>query len=91
MCVHTNITLYHVIYSIRYYLRFHATAVDLGTCYPRIRRSTCILNIKIVRNPYNTTLLKLSWIKISYITLHTLAFIICLSQGLQSDRCGIRS
>jgi hypothetical protein len=28
---------YHVIYSVRYYLRFHVTAVALGTHYPWIR------------------------------------------------------
>jgi len=28
---------YHVIYSVRYYPRFHVTAVGLGTYYPRIR------------------------------------------------------
>jgi len=37
-----NITLYGVIYSVRYYPRFSVTAVGLGTYYPRIRRSTCI-------------------------------------------------
>ena len=36
---YTNITLYHVIYSVRYYPRFHVTAVGLGTYYPRIRGS----------------------------------------------------
>jgi len=31
-----NIMLFHVIlvYSLRYYLRFHATAVGFGTYYP---------------------------------------------------------
>jgi len=86
-----NITLYHVMYSIGYYPQFHVTVLGLGTYYPWIRRSACILNIKIVRNSYNTTLLKLNWIKVSYITLHTLAFVICLSQSLQSDRYSIRS
>jgi len=38
---YTNITLYHVIYSVRYYLRFHVTAVGLGTYYPRIWWSAC--------------------------------------------------
>jgi len=33
---YTNITLYHVIYSVRYYPRFHLTAVGLGTYYPLI-------------------------------------------------------
>jgi hypothetical protein len=28
---------YHVIYSVRYYLRFHVTAVGLGTYYPWVR------------------------------------------------------
>ena len=32
-----NITLYHIIYSIWYYLWFHITAVGLGTYYLRIR------------------------------------------------------
>ena len=39
---YTNITLYHVIYSVRYYPRFSVTAVGLGTYYPWIRRSTCM-------------------------------------------------
>jgi len=34
---HTNIISYHVIYSVRYYPRFHVTAVGLGTYYPWIR------------------------------------------------------
>jgi len=37
---------YHVIYSIQYYPWFHVTAVGLGTYYPRIRGSACILLIK---------------------------------------------
>jgi len=37
---YTNITLYGVIYSLRYYPRFSVTAVGLGTYYPQIRRST---------------------------------------------------
>ena len=37
-----TITLYHAIYSVRYYPRFSVTAVGLGTYYPWIRRSTCI-------------------------------------------------
>jgi hypothetical protein len=28
---------YHVIYSVRYYARFHVTAVGVGTYYPWIR------------------------------------------------------
>jgi hypothetical protein len=32
---------YHVIYSVRYYPRFHVTAVRLGTYYPWIRRHYC--------------------------------------------------
>ena len=39
---YTNITSYDVIYSVRYYLRFHITAVGLRTYYPWIWRSTCI-------------------------------------------------
>jgi len=35
---------YHVICSIRYYLRFHVTAVGLGTYYPWIRGSTCTIS-----------------------------------------------
>jgi len=38
---YTNITLYLVIYSVRYYPRFAVTAVGLGTYYPRIRRCAC--------------------------------------------------
>jgi len=40
----TNITLYHVIYSVRYYTQFHVTAVGLGTYYPWIRGSDCTSN-----------------------------------------------
>jgi hypothetical protein len=29
-------------YGVRYYPRFHVTAVDLGTYYPWIRGNTCI-------------------------------------------------
>ena len=36
-----NITLYHVVYSIRYYPRFSITMVGLRTYYPRIRWSAC--------------------------------------------------
>jgi hypothetical protein len=32
---------YHVIYNMRYYSRFHTTAVGLGTFYPWIRRHWC--------------------------------------------------
>ena len=46
---YTNITLYHVIYSVRYYPRFHVTAVGLATYYPWIRGSACIArNLEIV-------------------------------------------
>jgi len=38
---------YHVIDSVRYYPRFHVTAVGLGTYYPRIRRSACILCVNL--------------------------------------------
>jgi hypothetical protein len=34
---------YHVIYSVRYYPRFHVTAVGLRTYYPRIRGHYCNL------------------------------------------------
>jgi len=43
---YTNIMLYHIILSVRYYPRFHGTAVGLGTYYPRIQHSVCIF-IKI--------------------------------------------
>ena len=43
---YTNITFYHVIYSVRYYPRFHVTAVGLGTYYPWIRGSACSLMTK---------------------------------------------
>jgi len=36
-----NITLYDVIYSVRYYPLFSVTTVGLGTYYLRIQRSTC--------------------------------------------------
>jgi hypothetical protein len=32
---------YHVIYSVRYYLWFHVTAVGIGTYYPWIREHYC--------------------------------------------------
>jgi len=35
------IMLYHVIYIVWYYPRFHVTAVGLGTYYRRIRGSAC--------------------------------------------------
>ena len=37
---------YHVIYSIRYYPRFHVNAVGLGTYYPWIRGSASTSNIR---------------------------------------------
>jgi len=36
----------HVIYSVRYYPRFHVTAVVLGTYYPRIWGHYCVWKIK---------------------------------------------
>jgi hypothetical protein len=39
---------YHVIYSVRYYPRFHIIAVGLGTHYPRIQRHYCIVLAKYV-------------------------------------------
>jgi hypothetical protein len=33
---------YHVIYSVRYYPRFHVTVVGLGTYYSLIRGHYCI-------------------------------------------------
>jgi len=44
---YTNITLCHIIYSVRCYRRFHVTAVGLGTYYPWIRGSACILKLSI--------------------------------------------
>jgi len=41
---YANITLYHGMYSFRYYPQFHVTAVGLGTYYSRTRRSACILS-----------------------------------------------
>jgi len=35
-----HITLYDVIYNVRYYPRISVTALGLGTYYPQIRRST---------------------------------------------------
>jgi hypothetical protein len=35
---------YHFIYRIRYYPRFHVTAVGLGTYYPWIRGHCCTLS-----------------------------------------------
>jgi hypothetical protein len=32
---------YHVIYSVRYYPRFHMTALGLGTYYSRIQELYC--------------------------------------------------
>jgi len=40
--LYTSITLYHVIYSVRYYPCFHVTAVGLGMYYQWIRGSACI-------------------------------------------------
>jgi hypothetical protein len=37
---------YHVIYSVQYYLRFHITAVGLGTYYLWIRGHYCIVYIQ---------------------------------------------
>ena len=37
-----NTTLYHVIYSVRYYPRIRVNAVGLGTYYARIRMFACI-------------------------------------------------
>jgi hypothetical protein len=38
---------YHVIYSVRYYPRFHVTAVGLGTYYPWMRVYTCIRRFRV--------------------------------------------
>jgi len=43
-----NITLYHVIYSVRYYLQFHVTTVGLGMYYPWIWGSVSTLNFKLL-------------------------------------------
>ena len=54
---------YHVIYSVRYYPRFHVTAVGLGTYYPWIRGSACIplphIQATNQRNDNNTMFLYL--------------------------------
>jgi len=42
--LHEYHVIWHYIYSVRYYPRFSPTAVELGTYYPRIRRSTCTFN-----------------------------------------------
>jgi hypothetical protein len=39
---------YHVIYSVRYYPRFHIPAVGLGTYYSWIRGHYCIYVIIVV-------------------------------------------
>ena len=39
---YTNITLYQGIHSVRYYPRFHVTAVGRGTYHLRLWGSTCI-------------------------------------------------
>ena len=44
MYVNMNITLYHVIYSVQYYPRFHVTALGLGMYYSWIQQSACIVN-----------------------------------------------
>jgi len=41
---------YHVIYCVRYYPRFHVTAVGLGTYHPRIRGNACINANNILLN-----------------------------------------
>jgi hypothetical protein len=41
---------HHVIYSFRYYLRFHLTALGLGTYYPWVREHTCISPVDKTRN-----------------------------------------
>jgi hypothetical protein len=45
---------YHVICSVRYYPRFHVTAVGLGTYYPWIRGhySIIILDYNIMGPPW---------------------------------------
>jgi hypothetical protein len=52
---------YHVIYSVRYYPRFHVTAVGLGTYYPWIRGHYCIffsflcniISVKVKQSHYS--------------------------------------
>jgi len=39
---YTNITLYDVMYSVRYYPRFHVTDIGFGTLLPADRGFTCI-------------------------------------------------
>jgi hypothetical protein len=38
--------MYHVMYSVRYYLQFHVTAVGLGTYYPQIRGTAVCINFE---------------------------------------------
>ena len=47
---YTNVTLYHVIYSVRYYPQFHVTVVGPGTYYPRILGTACINANNILLN-----------------------------------------
>ena len=63
-------TLYHVIYSVRYYPRLHVTTVGLTTYYPWIRGSTCIYCHNVC---YRNTFLAIRIItKISLIIRYTL-------------------
>jgi len=48
-----NIMLYHVIYSIQYYLLFHITVVGLGTYYPQIWGSAYIFFCNICSHLLN--------------------------------------
>jgi len=45
---YTNVTLYHIIYSVLYYPRFHVTAVGLGTYYPQIQGSSCVRFVTVI-------------------------------------------
>jgi hypothetical protein len=45
----------HPIYSVRYYLGFHITAVGLGTYYPWIQKSTCILKFGVLAESRDVT------------------------------------
>ena len=40
---------YHVIYGVRYYPRFHVTAVHLGTYCTRLRGSACISHCTVTK------------------------------------------
>jgi hypothetical protein len=51
---------YHVIYSVRYYLRFQVTAVGVGTYYLWIRGHYCNILISV----YVNTLSRMNKVKV---------------------------